>query len=66
MRLDCCSCGGVCERLGAVSDRLHIGNRWQSHSGLNWYDNTARMHDPLLLRFTTQDPLAGKNTTSFF
>ena len=36
---------------------LHIGNRWQSHSGLNWYDNTARMHDPLLLRFTTQGPL---------
>ncbi|MDO5394673.1 MAG: RHS repeat-associated core domain-containing protein [Bacteroidales bacterium] len=50
----------VSMRLGAVSDRLHIGNRWQSHSGLNWYDNTARMHDPLLLRFTTQDPLAGK------
>ncbi|MDO5395781.1 MAG: RHS repeat-associated core domain-containing protein [Bacteroidales bacterium] len=52
----------VTMRLGAVSDRLHIGNRWQSHSGLNWYDNTARMHDPLLLRFTTQDPLAGKNS----
>ena len=52
----------VSMRLGAVSDRLHIGNRWQSHSGLNWYDNTARMHDPLLLRFTTQDPLAGKNS----
>ena len=50
----------VTMRLGAASDRLHIGNRWQSHSGLNWYDNTARMHDPLLLRFTTQDPLAGK------
>ena len=29
--------------------RLHIGNRWQSHSGLNWYDNTARMHHMELL-----------------
>lgn len=39
------------------TDRLHIGNRWLSHSGLNWYDNTARMHDPLLMRFATPDPL---------
>ena len=44
--------------LTASTDRLHIGNRWMSHSGLNWYDNTARMHDPLLMRFTTPDALA--------
>ena len=46
--------------LTASTDRLHIGNRWMSHSGLNWYDNTARMHDPLLCRFTTPDALADK------
>ena len=40
--------------------RLHIGNRYLSHSGLNLYDNTARMHDPLLMRFTSPDPLASK------
>ena len=39
---------------------LHIGNRYLSHSGLNLYDNTARMHDPLLMRFTSPDPLASK------
>ena len=44
--------------LTAATDRLHIGNSWMSHSGLNWYDNTARMHDPLLMRFTTPDALA--------
>ena len=46
--------------LTAASDRLHIGNSWMSHSGLNWYDNIARMHDPLLMRFTTPDALADK------
>ena len=39
-------------------DRHHIGNRWVSFGGLDWYDNTARMHNPLLMRFTTPDPLA--------
>ena len=44
--------------IAPVTDRLHIGNKWMGHSGLDWYDNTARMHDPLLMRFTTPDPLA--------
>ena len=43
---------------GLPDDRHHIGNRWVSFGGLDWYDNTARMHDPLLMRFTTPDPLA--------
>ena len=43
-----------------MTDRLHIGNRYLSHVGLNWHDNTARMHDPLLMRFTSPDPLASK------
>ena len=46
--------------IAPVTDRLHIGNKWMGHSGLDWYDNTARMHDPLLMRFTTPDPLAGQ------
>lgn len=24
------------------------GNKWLGHSGLNMYDNTARLHDPVL------------------
>ena len=43
---------------GLPDDRHHIGNRWVSFGGLDWYDNTARMHDPLLMRFTAPDPLA--------
>ncbi|MGM9852591.1 MAG: hypothetical protein ACI30N_01300, partial [Muribaculaceae bacterium] len=39
-------------------DRHHIGNHWLSQGGLNWYDNTARMHDPLLCHFTAPDPHA--------
>ncbi|MDE6310051.1 MAG: hypothetical protein K2L81_07660, partial [Muribaculaceae bacterium] len=45
-----------------VSDRGHIGNRWVAHAGLDWYDNSARMHDPLLARFTTMDPFHDKYT----
>lgn len=42
----------------AASDRMHIGNRWMGHNGLGWYDNTARIHDPLLMRYTGPDPFA--------
>lgn len=44
--------------IAPAADRLYAGNRWLAHSGLDWYDNTARMHDPLLMRFTTSDPFA--------
>ena len=44
--------------MGIPSDRHHIGNRWVGFGGLNWYDNTARMHDPLLMHFTAPDPKA--------
>ena len=40
-----------------VTDRLHIGNRWMAQSGFNTYDNTARMHYPLLPSFDVPDPL---------
>lgn len=43
---------------GLPDDRHHIGNRWVSFGGLDWYDNTARMHDPLLMRFIAPAPLA--------
>ena len=41
-----------------TTDRLHIGNRWIDHKGMNTYDNTARMHYPVLPSFDTPDPLA--------
>ena len=47
--------------MTAVADQLHIGNRWLGHSGLAMYDNTARLHDPLLMRYASPDPLYGKN-----
>ena len=43
--------------VDAKTDQLHIGNRWIGFKGLDIYDNTARMHDPLLGRFHTVDPL---------
>ncbi len=43
--------------IDATTDQLHIGNRWIGVKGLALYDNTARMHDPLLARFHTVDPL---------
>ena len=43
-----------------VTDQLHIGNRWLGHSGLAMYDNTARLHDPLLMRYASPDPLYAK------
>ncbi len=41
-----------------ATDQLHIGNRWIAHEGMNTYDNTARMHYPVLPSFDTPDPLA--------
>lgn len=45
--------------LDAVTEKLHIGNKWIGHKGFDLYDNTARMHDPLLARFHSVDPLFG-------
>ena len=56
------ACGGnePYDLLGfrCVTDRLHIGNRWMAQSGFNTYDNTARMHYPLLPSFDAPDPLS--------
>ena len=43
-----------------VNNRLHTGKEYLSFEGLHWYDNEARMYDPLLMRFTTPDPLAAQ------
>ena len=43
-----------------VNNRLHTGKEYLSFEGLHWYDNYARMYDPLLMRFTTPDPLAAQ------
>lgn len=45
--------------VDAVTEKLHIGNKWIGHKGFDLYDNTARMHDPLLARFHSVDPLFG-------
>lgn len=37
-----------------INSRLHIGKEYLSFEGLHWYDNHARMYDPLLMRFFIQ------------
>ena len=44
--------------LDSITDRLHIGNRWLGHLGLAMYDNTARVHDPVMPRMLTCDSRA--------
>ena len=53
-------CDVPSDETGKETERLHIGNRWISHSGINYYDNDARLHDPVLCRFASTDPLAEK------
>lgn len=47
----------IATKFDDQTDRLHIGNRWLSLSGINLYDNTARLHDPLLMHYGAPDPL---------
>ena len=42
----------------SITDRLHIGNRWLGHLGLAMYDNTARVHDPVMPHMLTCDSRA--------
>ncbi len=46
--------------LGNADPHKHTGKEFQGFNGLSWYDNQARFYDPILARFTTQDPLAEK------
>ena len=46
--------------LGNADVHKHTGKEFQGFNGLAWYDNNARYYDPILARFTTQDPLAEK------
>ena len=46
--------------LGNADPHKHTGKEFQGFNGLSWYDNQARYYDPILARFTTQDPLAEK------
>jgi len=52
------SSDGSVAPLDSVTDRLHIGNRWLGHLGLAMYDNTARVHDPVMPRMLTCDSRA--------
>ena len=38
--------------------RMHVGKELEQFESIDWYDNEARFYDPLLVRFTTPDPLA--------
>ena len=38
--------------------RMHVGKELEQFESIDWYDNGARFYDPLLVRFTTPDPLA--------
>ena len=38
--------------------RMHVGKELELFESINLYDNGARFYDPLLVRFTTPDPLA--------
>lgn len=38
--------------------RMHVGKELEQFECIDWYDNEARFYDPLLVRFTTSDPLA--------
>ena len=38
--------------------RMHVGKEFEQFESIDWYDNEAQFYDPLLVRFTTPDPLA--------
>ena len=38
--------------------RMHVGKELEQFESIDLYDNGARFYDPLLMRFTTPDPLA--------
>ncbi len=54
------SSDGSVAPLDSITDRLHIGNRWLGLSGLAMYDNTARVHDPVIPHMLTCDKYASK------
>ena len=37
--------------------RMHVGKELEQFESIDWYDNEAQFYDPLLVRFTTPDPL---------
>ena len=37
--------------------RMHVGKELEQFESIDLYDNEARFYDPLLVRFTTPDPL---------
>ena len=37
---------------------MHVGKELEQFESIDLYDNEARFYDPLLVRFTTPDPLA--------
>ena len=54
--------GGVFASTSPVQPYKYNGKELDTKKGLNWYDYGARMYDPSLGRFTTQDAYAEKYT----
>ncbi len=52
--------GGLFASTSSVQPYKYNGKELDTKKGLNWYDYGARMYDPVLGRFTTQDPMAEK------
>lgn len=57
---DYLACGAAIEPDAAVDRHGHCGKEREPFAGLGWLDNRARLYDPVLMRFTTPDPLAEK------
>ena len=52
--------GGLFANSSSVQPYKYNGKEYDDAKGLNWYDYGARMYDPVLGRFTTQDRFAEK------
>ena len=52
--------GGLFASTASAQPYKYNGKEFDSKNGLNWYDYGARMYDPALGRFTTQDRFAEK------
>ena len=50
--------GLMASSIGTAQPYKYNGKELDRKNGLNWYDYGARLYDPLLGRFTCNDPLA--------
>lgn len=58
--MPCDYCGNTLSIATSVQPYKYGGKELDRQNGLDWYDFEARQHDPMLLRFTSIDPMAEK------